>query len=107
MFLKIRNISSKIKRSKVTDYAALTEMLYDKTVIDFNFGRHKDLSTLKSDIQLDLEASVNYHFFQVDKSLMLSVIRYLLYQISYLTCICKRYLIQYIRYLIKSIKYLI
>ena len=33
MFLKNRNISSKIKRSKVTDYAALTsfEWLYKKT----------------------------------------------------------------------------
>ena len=36
---------------------------YNKTVIDFNFGRHKDLSTLKSDIHLGLAASVNYHFF--------------------------------------------
>ena len=36
---------------------------YNKTVIDFNFGRHKDLSTLKSDIHLGLAALVNYHFF--------------------------------------------
>ena len=36
---------------------------YNKTVIDFNFGRHKDLSTLKSDIHLGLVASVNNHFF--------------------------------------------
>ena len=28
----------------------LNEKSYNKTVIDFNFGRHKDLSTLKSDI---------------------------------------------------------
>ena len=28
MFLKNRNISSKIKRSKVTDYAALNDFLY-------------------------------------------------------------------------------
>ena len=27
---------------------------YNKTVIDFNSGRHKDLSTLKSDIHLGL-----------------------------------------------------
>ena len=27
---------------------------YNKTVIDFNFGRHKDLSVLKSDIHLGL-----------------------------------------------------
>ena len=48
---------------KVAKFAFLTERLYNKTVIDFNFGRHKDLSTLKSDIHLDLAASVNYHFF--------------------------------------------
>ena len=38
------------------------EKSYNKTVIDFNFGRHKDLSTLKSDIHLGLPASVNYQF---------------------------------------------
>ena len=43
VFLKNRNVSSKIKRSKVTDYAALNEKSYNKTVIDFNSGRHKDL----------------------------------------------------------------
>ena len=47
------------------------EKSYNKTVIDFNFGRHQDLSTLKSDIHLGLVASVNYHFFWVDKSLCL------------------------------------
>ena len=36
---------------------------YNKTAIDFDFGRHKDLSTLKSDIHLGLAASLNYHFF--------------------------------------------
>ena len=36
---------------------------YKKTVIDFNFGRHKDLFSLKSDIHLALAASVNDHFF--------------------------------------------
>ena len=30
------------------------EKSYNKTVIDFNFGRYKDLSTLKSDIHLGL-----------------------------------------------------
>ena len=29
----------------------------NKTGIDFDFGRHKDLPTLKSDIHLDLRAS--------------------------------------------------
>ena len=33
MFLKNRNIISKIKRSKVTDYAALTVCLYVFTVV--------------------------------------------------------------------------
>ena len=43
----------------------------DKTVIDFNFGRYKDLSTLKSDIYSPRpQASVNI-IFQVDKSLYL------------------------------------
>ena len=41
----------------------LNEMSYNKTIIDFNFGRPEDLSTLKSDIHLGLVASVNYHFF--------------------------------------------
>ena len=40
------------------------KMSYNKTVIEFNFGRHKDLSTLKSVIHLGLAASVNYHFFR-------------------------------------------
>ena len=47
---------------KVAKFSFLTERLYNKTVIDFNFGRHKDLSTLKSDIHLDLAASVNITF---------------------------------------------
>ena len=51
---------------KVAKFSFLNEMSYNKTVIDFNFGRHKDLSTLKSHIHLGLAASVNYHFFWVD-----------------------------------------
>ena len=35
---------------KVAIIFILNEKSYNKTVIDFNFGRHKDLSTLKSDI---------------------------------------------------------
>ena len=35
----------------------------NKSVIDINFCIYKDLSTLKSDIHLDLAAPVNYHFF--------------------------------------------
>ena len=48
---------------KVAKFSFLNEKAYNKTVIDFNFGRHKDLSTLKCDIHLGLMASVNYHFF--------------------------------------------
>ena len=40
----------------------MVEKSYNKTVIDFNFGRHKDLSTLKSDINLGPAASVNITF---------------------------------------------
>ena len=49
---------------KVAKFSCLNEKTYNKTVIVFNFGRHKDLFTLKSDIQLGLAASVNYHFFE-------------------------------------------
>ena len=48
---------------KVAKFSFLNEKSYNKTVIDFNFGRHKDLSTLKNDIHLCLAAWVNYHFF--------------------------------------------
>ena len=47
---------------KVTKFSFLNENSYNRIVIDFNFGRHKDLSTLKSDIHLSLAAYVNYHF---------------------------------------------
>ena len=52
-----------ITKVKVAKFIFLNEKSYNKTVIDFNFGRHKDLSTLKSDIHLSLAASVNCHFF--------------------------------------------
>ena len=42
---------------KVAKFSFLNEKSYNKTVIDFNFGRHKDLSTLKTDIHLGLVAS--------------------------------------------------
>ena len=50
-------------KSESSKISFLNEKSYNKTVIDFNFGRHKNLSTLKSDIHLGLAASVNYHFF--------------------------------------------
>ena len=42
---------------KVAKFSFLNEKLYNKTAIDFNFGR--------------LAASVNYHFLRVDNSLCL------------------------------------
>ena len=48
----------------VAKFSSLNEKPYNKTVIYFNFGRHKDLSTLKSDIHLHLAASLNYQFFR-------------------------------------------
>ena len=50
------------KKVKVAKFSFLNEKSYNKTVIDFNFGRHKDSSTLKNDIHLGLAASVNYPF---------------------------------------------
>ena len=40
----------------------MVEKLYNKKVIDYNFDRHKNLSTLKSDIHIALAASVNITF---------------------------------------------
>ena len=54
---------SLISKVKVAKFSFLNEKSYNKTVIDFNVARHKDLSTLKSDINLGLASSVNYHFF--------------------------------------------
>ena len=49
---------------EVAKFSFLKEKSYNKTVIDFNFGTHKDLSTLKKDIHHGLAASVNYRFFR-------------------------------------------
>ena len=50
-------------RPKVKVYfLIIDEKSYNKTVIDFNFGRDQDLSSLKSDIHLGLAASVNITF---------------------------------------------
>ena len=49
-------------KMKVAKFSFLNVKSYNKTVIDFNFGRHKDLSTLKSDIHRSLAALVNHHF---------------------------------------------
>ena len=59
------SLTTKVKVAKLS---LLNEKSYNKTVIDFNFGRHKDLSTLKSDIHLGLAALINYHFFRLINS---------------------------------------
>ena len=43
---------------KVAKFSFLNEKSHNKTVIDFKFGRHKDLFTLKSDIHLGPAALV-------------------------------------------------
>ena len=55
------SLKTKVKGAKLS---FLNEKSYNKTVIDFNFSSHKDLSTLKSIIHLVLTASL----FRVDKS---------------------------------------
>ena len=59
------SLTTKVKVAKLS---LLNAKSYNKTVIDFNFGRHKDLSTLKSDIHLGLAALINYHFFRLINS---------------------------------------
>ena len=49
-------------KSESRKFSVIVEKLYNKTVIDINFGRYKELSTIKSDIQLGLAASVNIIF---------------------------------------------
>ena len=52
---------------KVEKNSFLVDKSYNKTVIDFIFGRHENLSTLNNDIHLGLAASVK-SLFRVDKS---------------------------------------
>ena len=47
-------------KSESRTFSFLVKKSYNKAVIDFNFGRHEDLSTIKTDIHLGLAASVNY-----------------------------------------------
>ena len=49
-------------KSESRAFSIIAEKSYNKPVIDFNFGRHKDLSTLKCNIYLSLEAFVNITF---------------------------------------------
>ena len=65
------SLTSKVKVAK---FSFLNEKSYNKTVIDFNFGRHKGLSTLKSDILYSdiLPSGLGeLSLFRVDKSLCL------------------------------------
>ena len=41
----------------------LSEKSYNKTVIDFNFGRHANLFTLKNEFHLGRAASANNYSF--------------------------------------------
>ena len=52
-------------------FSFLNEKSYKKTVIDFNFDRHKDLSTLKSDNSPRPSGLSELSLFWVDKSLCL------------------------------------
>ena len=66
---------------KVAKFSFLNEKSYNKTVIDFTFGRHKDLSTRKSD-----NSPRPLSLFRVDKSLCLPNVKsitVLLYDFSF------------------------
>ena len=56
------SLTTKVK-VHVAKFSFLNEKSHNKTVSDFNFGRHNDLYTLKNYIHLGLVASLNYHFF--------------------------------------------
>ena len=56
---------------KVAKFSFLNEKSYNKTVIDFNFGGHKGLSTLKSDNSPWPSGLGELSLFRVDKSLCL------------------------------------
>ena len=77
---------------------------YNKTVIDFNFGRHKALSALKSDINLGLAASMNITFsgsylIEVKTCIILHVharVNLGKYSISICYFICCRHCVQHV-----------
>ena len=62
------SLTTKVKEAK---YPFLNEKSFNKTVIDFNFGRHKALSTLKSDNSPRPSGLGELSLFRVDKSLCL------------------------------------
>ena len=60
--------TTKVKEVK---FSFLNEKSYNKTVIDFNFGRHKDLSTLNFDNSPRPSGLGELSLFWIDKSLCL------------------------------------
>ena len=55
--------------SESRTFSFTVEPSHNKTVIDFNFGTHKDSSALKGDINIGPAASaLEYHFFRTDTS---------------------------------------
>ena len=60
LWLKVEHdFNNKGESRKFSFLKKIVEKSYSKTVVDFNFGRHEYLSTLKNDIHLGLAASVN------------------------------------------------
>ena len=49
-------------KSESRKNSIIVKKLFNKTVIDFNFSRNEDLSTLKSDVYISLATSVNTFF---------------------------------------------
>ena len=47
----------RLNMASTTKVKVIVEKSYNITVIGFNFGRHKDLSTFKSDIHFGLSTS--------------------------------------------------
>ena len=56
--------TTKVKVENFHSHIHIVKKSYNKVVIDFNFCRLEDLSTLKSDIHPRLAASVNYRCFR-------------------------------------------
>ena len=47
---------------KVDNFSCIVKRSYNKVVIDSNFGKHEDLSTLISNIHVGLAALCEYYF---------------------------------------------
>ena len=55
-------ITNLVTKVKIETLNSQLKCHYNKTVIDYNFGSHKDVYTLKSIIHLGLAASMNIIF---------------------------------------------